>query len=197
MKSVLISIKPKYCELIAESKKTVEVRKSMPELKTPFKCYIYCTKKFYRKGDGYFQGKSCGKVIGEFICDEICCRTVGNFIIKEDGDKALSGSCVSQKELYEYLGWVKGIPRYEQKRLCFYAWHISELKIYDKPKDLSEFYRFCLEFQKDEPICEGCDYEHTEYSGLDCPPYFECKCDGLKPIQQPPQSWCYVEELKE
>lgn len=44
MKSVLLSIKPKYCELIAKGKKTIEVRKSMPKLDTPFKCYIYMTK---------------------------------------------------------------------------------------------------------------------------------------------------------
>ena len=44
MKSVLISIQPKWCELIASGKKTVEVRKSAPRLETPFKCYIYQTK---------------------------------------------------------------------------------------------------------------------------------------------------------
>ena len=44
MKSVLISIKPKWCELIVSGKKTVEVRKTKPKLETPFKCYIYCTK---------------------------------------------------------------------------------------------------------------------------------------------------------
>ena len=43
MKSVLISIQPKWCELIASGKKTVEVRKTKPKLETPFKCYIYCT----------------------------------------------------------------------------------------------------------------------------------------------------------
>lgn len=42
-KSVLISINPKWCELIASGKKTVEVRKTRPKLETPFKCYIYCT----------------------------------------------------------------------------------------------------------------------------------------------------------
>lgn len=43
MKSVLISIKPKWCELIASGKKTVEVRKTRPKIETPFKCYIYQT----------------------------------------------------------------------------------------------------------------------------------------------------------
>ena len=43
MKSVLISIKPKWCELIASGKKTVEVRKTRPKIETPFKVYIYET----------------------------------------------------------------------------------------------------------------------------------------------------------
>ena len=47
-KSVLFSIKPKYCELIASGKKTIEVRKTKPKLDTPFKCYIYETKALYK-----------------------------------------------------------------------------------------------------------------------------------------------------
>lgn len=43
MKSVLISIKPKWCELIASGKKTIEVRKTRPKIEIPFKVYIYCT----------------------------------------------------------------------------------------------------------------------------------------------------------
>ncbi len=40
-KSVLISIKPKWCELIASGKKTVEVRKTKPAIKTPQSwCYV-------------------------------------------------------------------------------------------------------------------------------------------------------------
>lgn len=171
MKSVLISIKPKWCELIASSEKTVEVRKTRPKLKPPFKCYIYCTKpkKILRYvwgkedyagyGEPYTQmrddekvfckipdGSSpfcsnpySSKVIGEFVCDDILCRTVGNFIVKEDAEKALKGSCVTEEELYKYLRWRIGTPRYEQKRTFFYAWHISDLKIYDEPRRV--FYR--------------------------------------------------------
>lgn len=43
MKAVLISIRPKWCELIASGKKTIEVRKTRPKIETPVKCYIYCT----------------------------------------------------------------------------------------------------------------------------------------------------------
>ena len=44
MKAVLISIQPKWVEKIANGEKTIEVRKTRPNLQTPFKCYIYCTK---------------------------------------------------------------------------------------------------------------------------------------------------------
>lgn len=97
--AVLISIKPKYCELIANGKKTIEVRKTRPKCETPFKCYIYQSKPDMRLfevlkdgDDNYgevYHGKtaflktykdiSAGsrvfgewqKVIGEFVCDNI------------------------------------------------------------------------------------------------------------------------------
>lgn len=43
-KAVLISIKPKWVEKIASGEKTVEVRRTAPQLSPPFKCYIYATK---------------------------------------------------------------------------------------------------------------------------------------------------------
>ena len=89
-KSVLLSIKPKYCELIASGKKTIEVRKTRPKIDTPFKCYIYCTKgelltrsnyngKIYVASSPKYQKALernenitlSGKVIGEFVCDKI------------------------------------------------------------------------------------------------------------------------------
>lgn len=90
-------------------------------------------------------------------------------------------ACLSEEEIKEYLGIY-----------CGYGWHISDLKIYDKPKELSDFGVLCPEFLKVSPICEGCRYENTLYNGLE-PPEFDCKCDGFKPLTRPPQSWCYVE----
>ena len=43
-KAVLLSVQPKWCELIATGKKTIEIRKTKPKIKVPFKAYIYCTK---------------------------------------------------------------------------------------------------------------------------------------------------------
>lgn len=76
-KAVLISIRPQWCAKIASGEKTIEFRKSRPELKKPFKCYIYCTKADYYTWDLRvsnvtipFAEKCCGKVIGEFICSD-------------------------------------------------------------------------------------------------------------------------------
>ena len=68
MKSVLISIQPKWVEKIVKGEKTIEVRKSRPKIETPFKCYIYCT--YGKENENYMLGKR-GKVVGEFVCDWI------------------------------------------------------------------------------------------------------------------------------
>ena len=167
MKSVLISIQPKWCELIANREKTIEVRKTRPKIETPFKCYIYCTKeskkryldhRFNTSIRGISHHSEMGKVIGEFVCDWITKITphcdIEDFVNQYiHGYPAILGENdgLSFQEMKAYLGNKSG-----------YDWHISDLKIYDKPKQLSEF-----------------------------------KCSRLKPLTRPPKSWCYVEELKE
>ena len=129
MKEVLISIQPKWCKLIANGQKTIEVRKTKPKLDTPFKCYIYETKAIYKNYDGIlFTGE--GKVIGEFVCDNIFPMSItysdlDNHVVA----RKFPNTCLTDKQIIEYLG--------NGKR--GYGWHISNLKIYDKPKELSEF----------------------------------------------------------
>lgn len=151
MKSVLMSIKPQWCELIASGEKTIEVRKTKPKLETPFKVYIYCTSN--KQGakdlleihgtDGKFR-KANDKVIGEFVCDEILQfnQEDYNSPAYDISDDDLNRACLFQEDLYEY-GNGKTI----------YGWHISNLVIYDKPKELSEFYREC-----EETDCDDCPY---------------------------------------
>ena len=138
MKSILLSIKPKYVELIANGEKTIEVRKSAPK-EVPFKAYIYCTKE--KKQDdimwaGVFgdRGKWNGKVIGEFICDKVYpIKNKGSsFVVaneKQSVTNEIAGqSCLYYDDMVSYFGDKDG-----------YGWHISDLKIYDKPRELSEF----------------------------------------------------------
>lgn len=183
MKAVMLSILPKWCNLIADGKKTVEVRKTRPKLETPFKCYIYCTVGGIKKIPKDYLEKSFerGKVIGEFVCDDIRYADAFNFVVKEDGEKALEGSCIDRADLFKYLGWEAGMPRSE----CtpFYKWHISELIIYDKPRMIGEFRRIC----RNDLYCESCAMRST-HNGI-------CGNVSLK-VRRPPQSWCYVEDLE-
>ena len=189
MKSVLISIQPKWCELIASGKKTVEVRKTKPKLGTPFKCYIYCTlsgsNEFFKedcKGDIAEWNRSKialkkGKVIGEFVCDDIFAdKTFGHYGIFK------TSACMSDADISAYC---------LNKEM--YCWHISDLVIYDKPKELSEFFIYCGE----NPKCDGCEAHY--YSNTECGKEDYCcsVIDGCRPLKRPPQSWCYVDHPTE
>nr|DAT82617.1 MAG TPA: hypothetical protein [Caudoviricetes sp.] len=167
--AVLISIRPKWCEKIISGEKTIEVRKTRPKMDMPFKCYIYRSVQ--------------GDVIGEFICDDIFERIVRvgarceppKYCICDWNmdctplDTLLADACLTKDEMEKYLDGGVG-----------YGWHISNLKIYDTPRKLSEFKGLC----KVESDCCACPYYN--YSKMDC--------DG-RTIKRPPQSWCYVEEL--
>ena len=186
MKSILQSIKPQYCGLIAygiecpvsvpNSNKRYEVRKNMPKLSTPFKSYVYCTKS---DGNGCYPDGShywLGKVPFEYICDHI--KVIQPLPSRNECDISaddLKQTHLSQKELWKYG---KGKP--------LYLWHISDLKIYDKPKELSRFHKPCI--NPGMRICELCEFADFENTDVLHP-----KCINV--LTRPPQSWCYVEEV--
>ena len=182
MKAVMMSIQPKWCELIASGKKTVEVRKTRPKLETPFKCYIYQTKKAWLYDIYSVIAGWQRKVIGEFVCDEISWIGQCGLVVKEDAEKVLKGTCLSCNEVYNYLGLPK--PQNDDKYRECYGWHISDLVIYDEPKELSEF---VVKHKKtvfsNEYNIEGIVYYPKEET-------------VFKKLTKPPQSWCYVEELR-
>lgn len=134
----MISIRPKWCEKIINGRKTIEVRKTRPKMNPPFKCYIY------KCGNG--------KVIGEFLCDQIIeNRTYGH------NEEFYRAACMSA---YDAAAYAMQSP--------MYGWHISDLRVYDHPRDLWEF----------------TGLRETKF-GL-----------APGPITRPPQSWRYVEEPK-
>ena len=187
-KAVLISIRPQWCEKIASGEKTLEIRKTKPNLKTPFRCYIYCTagcgentfnvpisrdrilEDYINTGSMACLNCHIGneKVVGEFICD-----TILSHCEMANADIAEAQGCIRREKILEYS--------------CgrdVYGWHISELNIYDKPKELREFRRLCV----NDLMCESCAMfrERAE----------TCGNDALR-LKRPPQSWCYVEEMNE
>ena len=188
-KAVLISINPKWCDLIADGKKTIEVRKTRPKLETPFKVYIYetqgRTETPWVDEDGHEIYKGRGQVIGEFVCDEIFPIKVNyNGTIKDYNWHNMFWSCVPYEDISNYIG--------RGKVGCGLS--ITDLVIYDKPRELSEFKTFCKSYY-DGDKCDDCKYfinaRGYEYDESDC------GCNGLKPIERPPQSWCYVERSNE
>lgn len=158
MKSVMISIRPKWCELIASGKKTVEVRKTVPKIETPFKCYIYQTVNGRINSVDVLEN-NLGKVIGEFVCDFIELITFSKSKKGLEFEDYVSEMLTKEAlfTLQEAFDYSKGKP--------LYGWHISDLKIYAKPRELSEFIRL----------------RKTKF--------------GMEPvaIKRPPQLWCYVE----
>ena len=182
MKSVMLSVQPQWCELIASGKKTIEVRKSAPK-EAPFKGYIYQTKKHialkkfkedYSKNIIYNAKllRARGKIIGEFICDKVEKFTVGSF----RSDEIEKLACLTYEKLIKYF--YKSYELDGNTVKFGYAWHISELKIYDKPKELRDF----KHWKK---------YDWWDYGHHTNKPDWE-----LQSLTRPPQSWCYVEELQ-
>ena len=193
MKAVMLSIQPKWCELIASGKKTVEVRRTKPKIDVPFKCYIYCTKgDWLTSVNGKVQKPNNmvidlsadsqveelnGKVIGEFVCDYITPFRPKALL----GDSGIvKTSCVKLGDLIEYA------PNKPFPKDHLYGWHITDLVIYDKPKELSEFKHECNGVCVDTKNKVKCD--RIMVDGF--------SCDGLLTLKRPFQSWGYVEELK-
>ena len=181
-KAVMLSIRPKWCEKIANGEKTIEVRKTKPKLEAPFKCYIYCTAEragydalwvldaptreeySFMAVSAYLENpkganKGNGKVIGEFTCDRIDRLAPANdpYGIYDIDDDYVLQTCLENGALWDYG---HGTP--------LYGWHISDLRIYDTPKELSEF----------------TGLRNTRFGAA---PY------GIK---RPPQSWCYVDDVQ-
>ena len=111
MKGVLISIRKPHTDNIKALIKTIEVRKTKPRIERPFPAFIY-----EPKANG-----GCGKVIGEFVCRGM--MNGGSPLLPKQ-------SCLTLEEILEYS---QGKP--------IYGWRIADLKIYEAPKELREFYK--------------------------------------------------------
>lgn len=193
MKSVLISIQPKWCELIRTLlgyenrrplyKKRLDLRKSAPK-KTPFRAYIYetqgRTETPWIDEDGHEIFKGRGQVIGEFICDYVVrhCEMA-------NADLAEEMSCVPREDILKYSNGKE-----------VFGLHITDLVIYKQPKELREFIVPSNVGCCNEGNCRGCRW-FDRGNGFnvedDCNAPF-CT-DEYKPLRKAPQSWCYVEEV--
>ena len=237
MKEILISIQPKWVEKIINGEMSIIVQKTRPKIETPFKCYIYCTNtpKYHHLYDltRYNNGETLlsvtehnkyslvpkgylnGKVIGEFVCDNIekyaydyCPHTeLGYDVWYDCGDNWYD---IDDEELQKTGLTNEDFKKYGKGK-DIYGWHIDSLKIYDRPKELSEFYK-PFKYDGDGIIC-GTEKEMDNIYEWDCETLFKdrypdfkfenCKCKNCPKakdfyrLTRPPKSWCYVEELED
>lgn len=198
MKAIMRSLSPKDCNRIAHGEKTIDVVKIKPIAEPPFKVYIYCTKNgealyYLGKTDNMFDTPKQwnGKVIGEFVCESVDEYIFGNYEERYSiTDARLAKTCLNHPILINYG---KGKP--------LYGLHISQLKIYDEPKELSEFRKPCIYHHY---CCAWCRFgniilsddeeEFALYHGGSYETFDTVCCNYVK---RPPQSWCYVEEQEE
>lgn len=188
-KAILISIRPRHVADILNGKKTLEIRKKIPNCKLPIDVYIYCTKTgallFKEQSTNTYwaeeQNKNYrpkyalnGLVVAKFTLKKI--EKINSYLEPEQwymtrelgGGKLLEKSCLSFSKLDDYLFGGDG-----------YAWHIDNLEIFDKPKELSEFsIKNCKTCKANDGSC-----------------YFKDECSGI-PLTKAPQSLCYVEVSK-
>ena len=194
MKAIMISIKPQWVEKILNGEKTIEIRKTMPKCELPCKVYIYCTMGkntivyVERKGEKDWYGniakntmivtrpkydymnytnETLGKVIAEFMLNKVDTleRDLNDWLPKNRYD--ISNELLKDINLNQEQLW-----NYGQGKIL-YAWYIDNLKIYDKPKELSEFSTISHRMK-------GKESRFTSHL-----------------LQRPPQSWCYVKKVVE
>lgn len=178
---VLASLKPYYYYLIGEKIKTLEIRKS--DLKNlPQNVLFYMSKdeKSFEKIPKEFQEKyrkHFGKIGMRVVCDKVYEYTFSHYEAEYRVTHVeQEAMCLNQPELIRY-----------GKGNRLYGWHISDLKIYDKPKELSEFRPIC-KFEGKDLICNLCP-NHEYNGGL----FFECR----RKVTRPPQSYMFVKEVEQ
>lgn len=186
MKSILISIKPKWVAKILNGEKTIEIRKTMPKCDLPIDVYIYCTKDkdlMFHNGSQYMVAygtikekrnhKYNGKVVAKFTLNSVIkCKLIND---SKFDDFFHSDYQLTRKELKEYVG-----------DNDYYEWHISNLEIFDKPKELSEFSSFRKPYWNKKTK----DFIKEEQKKFNCRVF---RVSRLKPLTKAPQSWCYIE----
>ena len=177
---ILASIKPYYYYLIAERKKKIEVRKSaLKNLPQDIAFYMSKDEKSFAKIPKEFQEKyrkHFGKVGMRVVCNKVDEYTFSSYEAEyRVNHLEQNAMCLNQPEMIRYG---KGNP--------LYGWHIYDLKIYDKPKDLSEFRK--TGFMTEE------EWLFNLYPNTHC--HYEAWAKKFE-ITHPPQSYMFVEEIKE
>lgn len=167
MKKVIMPLSPQECERVFNGEQTILVRKRVPKIDTPYEVLVYMTATkercrlweyitAYQIGDKMVDGSQ--KVIGSFVCDgvEECVpdydpytETFFNYFFESGND------CLTAKEIRTYG---KGDP--------LYGLHITKPKLFDTPKELSDYWLYNDELHKRwEEDNNFCCYDCTDENG--------------------------------
>lgn len=207
MRAVMKSISPQIWDNLVEKRCSILISKTAPKCDVPFNGYLYCAKTKNKHKRSFYEGAyddseghvvyAQQRVVGEFVCNKIeRIEPIFDFYYSYSGyddssDSSYFKGYFIDAETLDKIGLTK-------QELCdygdgevLYAWYISDLKIYDRPKKLSEFKTPPCE--KGEKACANCKW----LVKVNTPDKYECECyveDG-RPITRAPKSWQYVEEL--
>ena len=200
MKTILISIQPQYLVDILNKKKTLELRTVVPQVELPCKYIIYCSKEKHINGKliryispidnkynftiGYYGEKLNGKVVAEFICNEIneFCFNGKGFYDIQGKNLDYEKTCLSLGDILHYATRKNS---FETKNV--FTIKIDNLKIYDTPRRLSDLKKQnkCYYANCDN----GCCWEN-------CVIYNLGDCDGrCSRLERAPQSYQFIEEI--
>lgn len=141
-----------------------------------FKCCCVPYKKENNLGYGHFLNDGVYHIEVDKVDEGIVFERPDEYIDSMLKNKDLEKMCLSARELYDYIGLGKRS----------YGWHISDLKIYDTPKELGEF--------KKEGYMTEEQWLYALYPNTHC--HYAAWAKRFN-LARPPQSWCYVEELSE
>jgi len=188
-RALLISIHPEWAEKILNGEKTIEIRTWKPKNYAGW-VYVAITKDnyknhLYKKDDiwtltdkhiyHYPYKNICGKVAFRFWYEKVDTIEIGDdgcvCLINGVQDDFPKGSCLTEEELCDYIGYGDDLS-ISSNFAKGYAWHIDKLEIFDKPKELSEFWSDPIDFSI-----------HTRSEAL---------AEGYKPIQRSPQKCMWV-----
>lgn len=138
--------------------------------------------------------KANGKVIGEFICNKAekivadgTCHPLYGYGGTRYNFGHLEDAQLNEQELYDYLGEpviLTDDPCYKKMEFNGYAWYISNLTIYDKPRELSEFWGAdkCPYASKN-----GCTHKYHCFRAGETK-----RCGDT--LSNPPRNWCYIKD---
>lgn len=219
MRAILLTCSPYECYKLLTGDLSILVRKVKPKCELPIDVYVYVSNKgdslitsmgldYDDKGEikGHHYSYCLASWLPECPAEDLTHKIVAKFTLNKAeeincyydddmrttvfftddcGDAGLlKSSCLTEEHIADYFAD-------KEDNVAGYAWHIDDLEIFDKPKELYEFPKTCF-WLEDAPIikCINCKFRYHDYENAE----FCCKvCDGVVKLNKAPTNYCYIE----